>query len=130
MKNRIFLLFFFIMGIAMLYSEETVKIYFTNFNYLRRAGLTETSVRNIPDIFIQINDKEEIERLIKHLDYSGMEEQGYVDSDWADIVIDFIRDGMIYETYILNKFYFYRKGDHVKYKTPEVFLKIYTLYGF
>lgn len=114
----------------MLYSEETVKIYFTNFNYLRRAGLSETSVRNTPDIFIQINDKEEIGRLKKHLNYSGMEAQGYVNSDWAEMVIDFIRDEMIYETYILNKFYFYRKGNCVKYKTPEVFLKIYTLYGF
>jgi hypothetical protein len=112
----------------MLNANEFVKIYFTNWNYLRRSAYTETDVRNKPDIFIQINDRAEINRLKNYLNLSKMQVQENIENEMVDIVIDFIQDEMIRETYILNRFFFYRKGELIKYMTPDILLKKYTLY--
>jgi hypothetical protein len=66
MKTKLLILISFIVGVnGMLNANEFAKIYFTNWNYLRRSAYTETDVRNKPDILIQINDSAEINRL-KH----------------------------------------------------------------
>jgi hypothetical protein len=128
MKTKIFILASLFLGGNILFACDSVKIYFTNWNYLRRSAYTETDVRNKSDIFIQINDNNEIERLRKCLDFSNLRAQGDVENEAVDIVIDFIQDGMIRESYILNRFYYYKKGERLKYSTPEVLLTKYTLY--
>jgi hypothetical protein len=57
-----------------------------------------------------------------------MQAQGNIENEMVDIVIDFIQGDTIRETYILNRFYYYRKGESIKYVTPDILLKKYTLY--
>jgi hypothetical protein len=107
-------------------SSDEVKIYFKNWNYLRRHSLSEVDVRQNHDIFIHITDKGEISRIknILTLDLKVAEEK----SNNVEMVIDFISNGLILETYILNKFAFFRKGDKLIFRTPEMLHQKYTFF--
>jgi hypothetical protein len=126
MKKTVLL--FLLLGVCMSpysFSDEA-KIYFTNWNYVRRNSLSEDDVRQRPDIYIHITDTGEV-RMLKNCLTSNL--AGFDENiNHVDIVIDIISNGEIAETYIINKFAFYRKGDSNIYVTPEIILRKYTLY--
>lgn len=124
MKNIVLMLLFFLFGVCMTFSDE-IKIYFTNWNYVRRSSLTEIDVRQKPDIFVHIADIGEVNRIKNCLTSNLMEFDGKINH--VDIVIDILSNGQVVETYIINKFAFYKKGNDSIYKTPEIILHRYTL---
>ena len=85
-----------LLGECMVFSDEA-KIYFTNWNYLRRSALSEDAVRQNPDIYIHITDKSEVDRLKKHLTSNLVKFDGNITH--VDIVIDIISNGRIIKTY-------------------------------
>ena len=123
MKKVILMVLFLIFGAYMIFSDE-VKIYFTNWNYVRRSSLSEDDVLIKPDIFFHITDQGEIRRLKRHLTSDLVKFEGIVSH--VDIVIDFISNEQILETFIVNKFGFYKKGFDCLYKTPEIILQRFT----
>ena len=104
---------------------DEARIYFKNWFYLRRAGPSEAAVRQNPDIFIRITGAGEINRLKNLLTTNLIQFDGNVRS--VNMVIDFLSNGQIVETYILNKFAFQRVGSDTIYQTPEILLQRYTL---
>ena len=126
MKNTVWLLFLLGVCIGQYSFSDEAKIYFTNWNYARRNALTEDAVRHRPDIYIHITDVNEVRRLRDCLT-SALVGSGE-NINHVDIVIDIISNEEIKETYIINKFMFYRKGDKKIYITPAIILHKYTFH--
>jgi len=116
MRKKICLIFLFFLGGYKLTAGEYVNIYFTDWNVARFVSFNENGVRNSPDVYIRIYNTERIRNLKQILRNASVltgERTNFV-----DIVIDFVKDGKIYETYIINKFHFYKKGSLTYYSTP------------
>jgi hypothetical protein len=126
---KVFLILLYILGDNILFAQEQVNIYFSNWNYLRRSSLSEEAIRSNPDIYICINDKAEIARLKEFLPLSDPLAEGKTGDEAIDIVIDFIYNEQLYETYIVNRFHFFKKGENLIYNTPIALLRKYTFYG-
>jgi hypothetical protein len=120
-KIKFFLImFFFFLGGYMLIAQEYVCVYFTDWNYDRFLAYDEDGVRNSPEVYIRIYDATRIENMKYVLKGASVWTEGR--DNIADIVIDFVRDDKIYETYVINRFYFYKKGELTNYSTPKEIL--------
>lgn len=130
-RNILIFMLLFLFGVNMAYSDE-VKIYFKNWHYLWRYALTETDVRENAHIYIHITDDGEIDRLKNLLETAilDIQKDENIDLKFVYMVIDIIENNKIKKTYLLNNFNFIRKGSNRIYKTPEIFLNIYTLFNF
>jgi hypothetical protein len=100
MKKTVLL--FLLFGVCVAHDSffDEAKIYFTNWNYIRRNSLSEDDVRQRPDIYIHIIDTSEVRRLRNCLTSDLVERDENINH--VDIVIDIISNGEIEETYIIN----------------------------